>query len=200
MSVILLDCDGVLADFVGGVVKVVNERLVARGVAPYDREAIVGKWHFEDQLGIEKHELADIAKAPGFCAGLQEIPWARQGVESLRRDGHELYCVTSPWDGQHWMWERKQWLRRFGFGQDCVVQCSAKHLLRADVLVDDKPSTIQTWAHTWHHALAIEFLDPKVPLGHRERERYPHNVRWCGDWRELPALIHNELATEPCDA
>ena len=148
---ILIDCDGVLADFVGGVVDALNtdsSRTEAMGgpVMPYYDAAMVTSWEVASCLDIPKQRVYDIASQPGFCANLRPLPGAREGLDALRSFG-DVYAVTSPiWSSPYWMHERTGWLKdKMGFGWDHIIHTSSKHILDATVLIDDKASTIRAW-------------------------------------------------------
>lgn len=143
-KLVLLDVDGVLCDFVAGVM---------RSVATCsDERADLSDWDFLGKLSphAKRAYLADSAK-PGFCYGLDPLPGAVEGVQALRDDGHDLVAVTAPllhcptWEG-----ERREWLRHhFGFSARDVVFTSRKDLVHGDVLVDDKPAHITDWSLRW---------------------------------------------------
>lgn len=141
---VLVDVDGVLADFIGPYLDVIHTLTGRR----YTREQVTS-WSVTDALGLsdeEHHALGHhVVSTPGFCASLPVLPDARDGIERLRSVA-EVYIVTSPWKGRHWAGERLEWLREhFGINERHVVQCRAKHLVHGDVLVDDRTSTVQEW-------------------------------------------------------
>ena len=143
-KIVLLDVDGVLCDFVAGVM---------RSVATCsDERADLSDWDFLGKLSLhaKRAYLADSAK-PGFCYGLDPLSGAVEGVQALREDGHDLVAVTAPllhcptWEG-----ERREWLRQyFGFTARDVVFTSRKDLVHGDVLVDDKPEHVIEWERRW---------------------------------------------------
>ena len=148
---ILIDCDGVMGDFVGGVVDALNEEsLVAESMGyaarPRYDTTMVTSWEIASCLGVPKKRVYDLASQPGFCAALRPLAGAREGVEALRSFG-DVYAVTSPiWSSPYWMHERVGWLKeKMGFDWDHIVFTSSKHILDAAVLIDDKAATIRAW-------------------------------------------------------
>ena len=143
-KIVLLDVDGVLCDFVAGVM---------RSVATVSDERIgENDWYWLDRLSphAKRAYLADSAK-PGFCYGLDPLPGAVTGVQQLLADGHDLVAVTAPllhcptWEG-----ERREWLRHhFGFKARDVIFTSRKDLVHGDVLIDDKPEHVREWEERW---------------------------------------------------
>jgi 5'(3')-deoxyribonucleotidase len=147
--IVLLDVDGVLADFVGPYLDVVNSLTFDKGITlmRHQRED-VKTWRISESLGLTDEIKAAVdvkVKSVGFCAGLPVIDGAKEGVKALQEIS-EVYIATSPWKGPHWSHERAEWLEKhFGIEQDRVMQGKAKFLLDGDVLIDDKASTVGRW-------------------------------------------------------
>lgn len=143
--VVLLDVDGVLADFLGASLAFL--RTVGVDFIPEDI------WTFDiaHALNLDDAERAKLDREwsrPGFCAALAPCPGAREGVELLRSVG-EVYAVTAPmWSCPTWEHERRAWLiEQMGFPAKHVVSAHAKHLIAGAVLVDDRPSHLESWKH-----------------------------------------------------
>lgn len=143
---VLLDCDGVLSDFAGGLLPIIAE--VAQ------REVLLEAWtawDFASSFGLtaeQKKEVGDrLVAQPGFCDGLAVCAGAVEGVRLLA-DVAEIYVVTSPWDScPTWEYERKAWLwRHLGIPKRNVLQGAANHLIGGEILVDDKTPTLHAWA------------------------------------------------------
>lgn len=151
MKTILVDADGVLADFTGAYLGVVESITGCRA-----RHEDVTSYHIHQcpwfvelaakTPGLKKHVAAIVTHERGFCLGIDALPGAAPGLESLREAGHHVICVTSPWHGPHWHHERVEWLREhMGFVPEDVVFCSKKYLVRGDVLVDDRYENVDKW-------------------------------------------------------
>lgn len=144
-KIVLLDVDGVLCDFVAGVM---------RSVATVSDEcADLSDWDFLHKLSphAKRAYLADSAK-PGFCCSLDPLPGAAEGLQLLRDNGYDLVAVTSPllhcptWEG-----ERREWLQHhFCFEARDVIFTSRKDLVHGDVLVDDKLAHVRDWSSRWN--------------------------------------------------
>lgn len=167
--VILLDCDGPLADFAGAYLRALDEET---GYKHTPEE--VDRWEIHDcaffvyaarQVGLEPSELRRRVDAhvlrPGFCDSIQPQPGVRIAVEKLKELG-DVYVVTSPWySSTTWMHERLHWCaRKYGIHRAHVIQAGRKHLIRGDVFVDDKPSHVEEWARHWPEGKAILFDMP----------------------------------------
>ncbi len=143
---VLLDSDGVVSDWIGGVLDVVRE---ISGRIHYHDE--VTTWLKLHQLGLtatQQKELEERIAEPGFCESLEELPGAREGVRRLREHA-DVHFVTSPWVScPTWTFERTAWLQRHGYITDFkeVTHTYAKELVRGDFLVDDKPENVKKWS------------------------------------------------------
>lgn len=142
----LIDCDGVLADFVGSVLEQAHERSSLR----WTREDLKD-WDIFQFLKdpLKPHLVNDIRKAidrRGFCSNIKPLPGARAAVESLRAE-FNVVCVTAPWkESRTWCHERYNWLDdHFGFRHDEVIMTSDKTLIGGHILLDDKLENLTDW-------------------------------------------------------
>ena len=144
--VVLLDVDGVVADFVGPTLAEVS-KITGRRYTPDD----VTGWDLRAALGLEASEWDRVTKrirSLGFCLTQPTYPGACDAVRRLRERA-EVYFVTTPWRGAvTWAYDRDRWLeQKFGevIGRR-VVHTGHKHLIRGDLLIDDKPENCERWA------------------------------------------------------
>lgn len=158
--VVLLDCDGVLADFVGAALELINDQLGKR----FTRDDVTG-WDFTASLGLQPDVGAwikrQIGATKGFASSLDAYPGAVDGVRRLCEVA-EVYVVTAPWNSNAtWAFERESWLKHnFGIGHDRVIHTSAKHLVHGDILVDDKTSTCKQWRAAWPDGVVLRWSTP----------------------------------------
>jgi len=144
---ILVDVDGVLADFVGAVLLRVN-RLGLRVRIPQAHELTT--WEIFDSLPPEcqefKHTVYQDIKSVGGCSSIKVYPGAKEGMAALREIA-DVTIVTSPFKGSRtWVHEREEWLEEhFGITHKDVIHTGKKHLVQGDFFVDDKSSHIQDW-------------------------------------------------------
>lgn len=145
---ILIDVDGVSADYSHGFVTVCNRLFGTTHTA-----ADITQWDTAAALGLSA-EQADACyqeiRKPGFALSLHLLPGARESVRQLQKD-HDVYFVTTPFRGAKsdhvsWSADREHWLRdHFGAGSDRIIHTSAKHIVTGDVFVDDKPENVRAW-------------------------------------------------------
>jgi 5'(3')-deoxyribonucleotidase len=145
MKRVLVDVDGVLADFVAKYLQLVHEVTGKQFTHEQVTEFDIGK-----ALGLTPEQSGAVARGvlTGFASMLEPLPGAVEGLRRLREIS-EVYIVTSPWNKcETWMSERERWLRvHFDFPHSHVLHGSAKHLVRGDILIDDKT---ETWESPWN--------------------------------------------------
>lgn len=142
---VLLDVDGVLADFHGHAINTIPE-VAAYG---YTSENFP-TWNVRGVLTPEEGDrAAEVFASKGWCEGIPAYPGAREGLDKLRKVA-EVYFVTAPYPSEPWMWERAQWLQdHMGATERDWVMTHAKHLCVGDVFVDDKYENALNW-HRFH--------------------------------------------------
>lgn len=146
MKTVLLDCDGVMADFVGHLRNLLAQRGHVIGeVVEYD--FLRG---FGEVVGNIARELL---KDPETWRTLPAYDEAIDGVDRIQHHAR-VAVVTSPWlSCREWTHARHAWLRReFDIEARDVIVTSAKELVRGDGFVDDRPETVEAWrlAHGAH--------------------------------------------------
>ena len=147
-ATILLDVDGVLADF--------------RGRAAMDAE----KLGFKLSSGYDLHyglpegaraSLRAMVGEPGWCRSIEPYPGAVNAVEQLR-DCCNIYFVTQPWPSHTWESDRRAWLVAFfPILPYNIISCFEKSMICGDVFIDDLPTNVRAWrrrqkgaAFLWH--------------------------------------------------
>lgn len=156
--VILVDCDGVLADFTGRVVEWINTQRYQEwglrqkmGISEPEPEKItvdqVTSYKIFTALGLqqlEKKFWTEISSTPGWCTNLNMLPHAEDLIAMLRSIGR-VVCVTSPISGLHWAGERREWLiKHLGFRWKDIVLASDKELVSGAVLIDDDADHVRS--------------------------------------------------------
>lgn len=146
---VLLDCDGILADFTKATLELIRKMTGRR----YEQRDIT-TWEIFDSLpemdDLARDEIYRILKAPGGCTSIPIYPDAQDGVRRLRELA-TIVIVTSPFSGSPtWMHERELWLKEhFGDGIHSVIHAKHKHHVHGDFFIDDKPSHIKEWLDYW---------------------------------------------------
>ena len=148
--IILCDVDGVIANFVGGVVEFLKSRGFQKQESDFT-EFDMSQAMTPDQ----KASFSFLGTQNGFCTS---IPWYPQAALFLKvlLDLGTVYALTAPWKAPTWESERREWLSHV-LPSDRMISCppSAKHLIRGDVLIEDHPGTAAKWSHENPRGVAI---------------------------------------------
>lgn len=150
---ILVDVDGVLADFVGAFLDITN-RIAGSSLTP---EAVTS-WNLDDIPEVAAHSEAIWKETgrPGFARNLKLFPGAVEAVEMLKSHG-EVYLLTAPlwahkehedilFHGQTFCYDRVKWAHEnFGIPSKNVMFAYPKELVDGEMLIDDKVENIQGW-------------------------------------------------------
>lgn len=198
---VLLDVDGVLADFISGALANLKRLFDIDGKHDH-----VINWHFETCFGLtsaQAKQLHDSWTEPGFCAGLPPYVGAVDGVNALREYAN-VYPLTAPFNSVPWVSERDAWLgKHFGFSRKAITHTEAKYLVKGDVFVDDKTEHVIAWqaAHPqgvgilWAQPYNVDSVLPKpkaFALGAVNAHEFT-GPAWDGlrtnDWSEVLAIV-----------
>lgn len=159
-TTLLLDCDGILADFVSAYLDIVRG-VTGRSYSPHH----VTQFSIETSLALSSDEAMvcnrAIGLAPGFARGIPVYEGAQDGLRRLQQIA-DVYVVTAPWNANpSWTHDREWWLKKhFDIPHSRVIHTSAKHLVRGDVFVDDKTSTCEAWREAHPDGLAVQWITP----------------------------------------
>jgi|SRR5882672_378803 len=170
---ILLDVDGVIANFIARacrtIVLVTGERY-----APQDFKS----WDLKETLSAQDMRVLDMAmKTYGWCASILNYGAAAEFVRELKGLG-EVIALTAPLESEFWLNERKAWLKDIGISD--VIFCSGKNKPRvaADFLIEDNLQTVNQWAENNDGDALL--LDRPWNQG----ETHPYVTR-CDDYRNV---------------
>lgn len=181
---ILVDVDGVMADFVTPVVKLVNFELGTN----YTAED-VDEWEVLDALDVPPRQQRFIREhiaSQGFCSRFKVYPGVEKGLAKLRKYGRVI-ALTAPFESKYWEYERRQWLiENLGFEKHDIMSGSGKEICDADFLIDDKPSNVIKWQEE-------DFINRRGILMRHTWNADAIGQTWHGlvanDWKHLVALI-----------
>lgn len=151
---ILLDMDGVLADFERGFFEAWCARHPEHAaVPPAERTVFAIRENYpKDLAGL----VEAVYGSPTFFRTLHPIPGAIRGVREMLDAGHDVRLCTSPLTRyRHCVLEKYEWVEEH-LGADLVARIiltKDKTLVRGDVLVDDNPTIVGSMTPAWVHVL-----------------------------------------------
>lgn len=127
---ILLDCDGVICNFVEKILEFDNHEHTYESITDFN---IFKAWGQVERW----KDFTSWISTPGKVLEMEYFNGSKEFVNELKKFG-ELYIATSPFKSPNWIPERLEWLEtNFGFKADDVCIWSKKHLIKAELLIDD---------------------------------------------------------------
>ena len=140
---VLLDVDGVLADFHTPCIELINQfGGTNHKVEDFDDWDIFNALKTPEDVKARVYEEMN---KPGWCTNIKFYPGCQEGVAKLREIAN-VYVVTSPMKGETWTRERDRWLaRHFNFTTKQIIHASAKYVCAGDFLIDDKIDNLVKW-------------------------------------------------------
>jgi 5'(3')-deoxyribonucleotidase len=156
---IALDSDGVITDCATAVHQAA-ERILGRKLPTCDY------WHsysFAESMLLNAHDAermySQLLREDTLSYRVHLYPGAKDFVNALQAQGHEVFVLTAPWSGmKSWVNAREELLSMAFPGVD-VVFAHAKHRAVFDLLIDDRLETVvpladRAWLYKrpWNHA------------------------------------------------
>ncbi|XP_075627097.1 5'(3')-deoxyribonucleotidase, cytosolic type isoform X3 [Balearica regulorum gibbericeps] len=161
---VLVDMDGVLADFEGAVLRDFRARFP----------------------GEPRAKVASIYESPGFFLGLDPIPGALEAMqEMIRMQDTEVFICTSPLQKyEHCIVEKYKWVEKH-LGPEFVeriILTRDKTVVSADLLFDDKDTIRGAELNpSWEHILFTCCHNRHVQLQAPRRRL----LSWADDWKSI---------------
>lgn len=169
MREVLIDCDQVIADFLGGM----------RDALGLPHWVPAAQWDFLSNLSpADKERALRVWARPGFIRGLPLIPGAQRGIAEVMGEA-PVRIVTAMEDAGRderleWLWEH------FRIDEDQVSFELDKSVVPGKVLMDDRLHHVQVWSRA-RKRRAYLFGAP-----HNAGDPWPHRV---DSWEDAPKLL-----------
>ena len=171
---ILVDMDGVLADFEGAFLDRWRSTYPDRSFVPLsERRTFYLSKEYPTELARE------IFCAATFIRDLPPIAGGLEAVQDMLRSGMEVFICSSPLsDYQNCVVEKYDWVvRHLGFEwSKRLILTKDKTLITGDVLIDDRPSVDGIATPTWEHVIYDQPYNREVNTKRR--------LTWK-NWREV---------------
>ncbi len=149
---ILLDMDGVLANFEQRVMDLFRERYPYRPSIPLNQRTT---FYVKEQYPKQDQPLLEeICNSRGFYHGIPPIEGAIDAVREMEQK-YELFICTSPARTQFCIPEKLEWIERYlgkAFTQRTIITRD-KTIIMGNYLIDDKPEIKGVQQPTWEHII-----------------------------------------------
>jgi 5'-nucleotidase len=151
---ILVDMDGVIADFDGEFLQRYRRRYPDKLYYPFEQRT---EFYVKDQYPEElKPLVAEILLEPTFFRDMMPMDGAMEALLEMEAVGLEVFICTSPFTTyQNCVLEKYQWVESY-LGSEWVnriILTKDKTLVRGDILIDDKPEITGVDVPNWEHIL-----------------------------------------------
>lgn len=184
---VLVDVDGVLADFEGGFLKKYRARYPND---PYiSLEDRKGFW-VSSQYGQLRSDLSEKAmtiwESKNFFMDLEPLPGGVEAVKEMATmNNTDVFICTSPIKQYtHCPYEKYAWVEKH-FGPDFldkVILTRDKTLIAGDFLIDDKPDICGVEPNpAWEHILFTACHNKHIATSPPQRRLQS----WSDDWRAI---------------
>ena len=181
---IAVDIDGVLADQVGAVLKVIEKKY---GLKYLKSDVNRTHWTFS---GIElRSEIARLLADPEYTLSVPLIEGSQKGIGQLVAD-HDVCVVTARRPNAEDA--TKQWL---SIHFPCLTEyyrtkTGTKHNVSSDVLIDDLDMNIVEFVKSDPNRHGILFVHPWSING-TGIKNYSNQVHYCPEWKSVVRAIHD---------
>ncbi len=178
---ILVDMDGVLADFEGGFLKLWMQKHPQKIHIPLEERNV---FYITDQYPAEwKSDIHEILTAPNFFRELEPIPGGHDAINEMKSLGIEVFICTSPLTAyRNCVLEKFEWVNEH-LGPEWthkIILTSDKTLVHADILIDDRPELPGVDVPRWEHVLFEAAYNANLP----EKRRI--------NWQNWKTVLLNE--------
>ncbi|XP_030150510.1 5'(3')-deoxyribonucleotidase, mitochondrial isoform X2 [Lynx canadensis] len=190
---VLVDMDGVLADFEGGFLRKFRARFPDQPyIALEDRR---GFWLSEQygrlQPGLSEKAIS-IWESENFFLDLEPLPGAVEAVKQMANlENTDVFICTSPIKMYKYCpYEKYAWVEKH-FGPDFldqIVLATDKTVVSADLLIDDRPDITGKWpaagaepTPSWEHILFTACHNRHLQLQPPSRRLHS----WADDWKAV---------------
>lgn len=152
---ILVDMDGVIADFEGDFLRRWRELYPERKYVPLEERR---GFYLREQYPEEYiNHVQEIYRGEGFYQNLPPMPGALEALKEIKEIFKNVFLCTSPMlpkyencvlEKYHWVYKHlgEEWVYNMILTKD-------KTIIKGDVLIDDMPDIIGSEKPEWEHIL-----------------------------------------------
>ena len=151
---ILVDMDGVLADYEGGFLKLWRTQHAEKPFIPIEQRTT---FYVADQYPADLKDLVfKIFSSANFFRSLEPIDGGIKALNELKQMGQEVFICTSPLTSyRNCVLEKYEWVEAH-LGKEWVdnlILSKDKTMIKGDILIDDRPNIKGCDIPSWEHIL-----------------------------------------------
>ena len=179
MSIVLVDMDGVIADWGHAYGESLDRHGPIAAAIPRHRDQTTFNLHHQ-RTPEEIEIIRAVMIEDGFYSRLRPIPGAKTALKAMLKAGHDVRIVTSPWvSNPSCASDKLNWVvKHYGshWGARVVITAD-KTVVRGDYLIDDKPEVTGSQDPTWEH---VYFTQP-YNVANKQRRR----INAWSEWKDI---------------
>jgi 5'(3')-deoxyribonucleotidase len=185
---ILIDCDGVLANFSQMVLDVMKNDF---GIELHYPGYKIDCFELPNVKPLQETIWNHICDTPRLISNLETYDYANELIYKLRELG-QVICLTSLSKGKYYASERIEWLvNKLLFDRKDIFIGFRKEYVYGDVFIDDKPSKLKPWFQKWPKNLPILWESPNWFIDSREDNYHTNKFFSTGSVDDLLYYIRD---------
>lgn len=199
---ILIDLDGVVADWVGGVKRLFEKTNPGKVLAPVSE---FKNYYLQDDYPHWKNELSVTSHSKGLYSSLELIPGALEALKDIENNClHfiEPFLCSTPdvkYEDQMCFTEKAAWVEKHlgSFWTERLILTQDKTVVFGDLLIDDKPDITGSIEHSWTQVLYAQSYnahcgEPRFTWD--EWDSFKNNFLLGGDEDESESKVSNNFS------
>lgn len=171
---LLLDCDGIIRDFLTPALKTIYD-VSGKNL---DRENMQNWDFFADLEDHHREACYNEFRNPDWCGSIPVYNEALKYLPDVLNKA-DVYIVTAPFPSRTWAYETTVWLEKlFGIKKEKVIHAHSKYVCSGDIFVDDSPDNVIQWNK--HNPDKLTLI-----WDHPYNRNVPETIKRIYSWKDL---------------